>query len=237
MYNSKNIDSLAGRSFDLLVCAGAPAEKWKANRDPEADRQNLDRLWNALRQAAAGKVVLLSTVDVYARPIEVNEDDDVDAPNATAYGRHRFELERRMSDHFDTLVIRLPGLFGPGLKKNAIYDLIHDNEVHKIDHRASYQFYDVSRLWEDIDVALASGLRLLNLATEPTTMAEVARKGFGIDLTHEPAQSPARYDFRSKYAGIFESSNDYLISKEDVLRSLRAFVESERRREADRRCA
>ena len=35
-FNSSNIDQIAGRSFDLVVCCGARAEKWKANADPEA---------------------------------------------------------------------------------------------------------------------------------------------------------------------------------------------------------
>jgi hypothetical protein len=36
LYNSKNIESIAERSFDLVVSAGAPAAKWIANREPEA---------------------------------------------------------------------------------------------------------------------------------------------------------------------------------------------------------
>ena len=37
-YRSTNIGSIAGGEFELVVCAGAPAQKWIANRDPEADR-------------------------------------------------------------------------------------------------------------------------------------------------------------------------------------------------------
>jgi hypothetical protein len=33
-YRSTTIEGIAGRSFDRIYCAGAPAEKWKANRDP-----------------------------------------------------------------------------------------------------------------------------------------------------------------------------------------------------------
>ena len=34
LFNSKNIDDIAGRSFDLVVCAGVRAEKWlKLNAD------------------------------------------------------------------------------------------------------------------------------------------------------------------------------------------------------------
>ena len=234
-YNSRNIEAIAGRSFDLVVCSGAPAEKWRANRDPDADRRNLDRLWDALCRASAAKVVLISTIDVYAAPDGVDEDDAPDAHAATAYGRHRSELERRVADRFDSLIVRLPGLFGPGLKKNAIYDLLHDNEIHKIDHRSIYQFYDVARLRHDIEVALAHGLRLLNVATGPTSMAEVARAGFGIELTAEPAPAPARYDMRTKHGRLFGGSGGYLMSHDEVLAAVRSFVAAER--EAIRRCA
>ena len=44
LYNSSNIDDIAGRAFDLIVCAGARAEKWKANADPERDLANIESL-------------------------------------------------------------------------------------------------------------------------------------------------------------------------------------------------
>ena len=40
------------------------------------------------------------------------------------YGRNRLELEDLVRKEFDTLVVRLPALFGKGLKKNFIYDAI-----------------------------------------------------------------------------------------------------------------
>lgn len=227
-YNSKNVEKIAGRSFDLIVCSGAPAEKWKANCDPDADLANLDTLWNALRQAKAEKMILISTIDVFAVPIQGNEDDVVDPSRSTAYGRHRFELERRVADHFDTLIVRLPGLFGPGLKKNAIFDLLHDHEIHKIDHRAFYQFYDITRLWADLKIAQAHQLRLLHLATEPISMFEVARAGFGVELVREPLDQPPRYDFRTKHAQLFGGHSGYLMSQHQVLQALRDFVHQER---------
>ncbi|MEO6876905.1 MAG: pyridine nucleotide transhydrogenase, partial [Gemmatimonadaceae bacterium] len=41
-FNSANIEQIAGRSFDLVVCCGAPAEKWKANAHPERDLDNIE---------------------------------------------------------------------------------------------------------------------------------------------------------------------------------------------------
>jgi nucleoside-diphosphate-sugar epimerase len=233
-YNSATIEQIAGRSFDLVVCAGAPAEKWKANREPAADRRNLDRLWTNLKGARAGKVVLISTIDVYARPVGVAEEDDVDAEAATPYGRHRHELERRVADHFDVLVIRLPGLFGAGLKKNVIYDFLHDNNLDQVDRRSVYQFYPLARLWPDIEAALRGGLRLVNFATEPVSVGEVARDGFGFTFDHELAGEPARYDFRTRHDRLFGGSGGYLLSRSQVLEELRSFVAADRE---ERRCA
>ena len=233
-FNSKDIELIAGRSFDLVVCSGAPAEKWKANQDPEADRRGLDRLWSALREVSAARVVLISTVDVYARPVCVDEADDVDREHATAYGRHRYDLERQVSDRFDSLVVRLPGLFGDGLKKNIIYDLLHGNSLDKVDARSVFQFYWLGHLWRDIETALNSGLAVVNFATEPTSVGEVAREGFGLDFTHAPATAPARYDFRTKHAEVFGGAGGYLRTRDEVLSELRSFVASQ---SGARKCA
>lgn len=233
-YNSKNIEEIAGRSYDFLVCSGAPAEKWKANQDPEADLRGIDRLWSALRQVAVSKLVLISTVDVYSRPIDVDEDVDPGDDPATAYGRHRYELERRAADQFDTLVVRLPGLFGPGIKKNVVYDFLNGNGLDKIDARGVFQFYGLQSLWRDVETALGAGLTLVNFATEPTSVCQVAREAFGIAFTNAPAVDPPRYDFRTKHDRVFGGMGGYIRNQEQVLSELRAFVASQR---GTRRCA
>lgn len=35
LYRSTNIDEIKNRSFDTVVCAGAPAVKWLANKYPK----------------------------------------------------------------------------------------------------------------------------------------------------------------------------------------------------------
>ena len=50
-----------------------PAEMWVANRDPVADRANLERLWANLEQCRADECVVISTVAVYAVPVCVDE--------------------------------------------------------------------------------------------------------------------------------------------------------------------
>src|SRR5471032_1906206 len=76
-YNSSNIEAIAGEEFDLLVCAGVRAEKWIANANPAADRGGIDRLIQALTTVKARRAILISSVDVFITPIEVDESSPV----------------------------------------------------------------------------------------------------------------------------------------------------------------
>jgi len=230
LYNSSNIDEIAGRTFDLIVCAGAPAEKWKANADPERDLANIERLAAAVTQASARRFVLLSTVDVFGSPIAVDEQSPVSTEGLHAYGRNRRLLEERIASHFDTTIVRLPGLYGPGLKKNVIYDFLHDNDVRKVDSRGVFQFYDTTRLWSDLEIAIRSGLPLVHLPTEPVMVADVARTAFGIEFDNRVVPTPARYDMRTRHAALFggERGGAYIEDSARVLDGIAAFVARER---------
>lgn len=226
LFHSADIERIAGRRFDRIVCAGAPAEKWRANQDPAADRRNLERLVAATRRADAERMILISTIDVYGRPAG---DTEADPPSGgSAYGENRLWLERAMADRFRTTIVRLPGLFGPGLKKNAIYDLLHGNQVDRIDPRSTYQFYDVNRLWSDIETAERAGLSVVHLVTEPVTMQDVAFRCFGIELRTPSDATPAAYDLRTRHAGVFGGRDGYLLDARSVLEGISMFVREER---------
>ena len=191
LYNSKNIESIEGHSYELLVCSGAPAEKWKANQNPGADRATIDRLIKSLRHVKADRMVLISTVDVYPVPRDVDEKSAPDWTQAMPYGLHRRQLEEFLAQHFSTLVLRLPGLFGTGLKKNIVYDFLHGNRVDKVHADAQFQFYGLQTLWADIERAQNAKLSLLNLATEPVSVMQVAREAFGMEFQNRPEGSNA----------------------------------------------
>lgn len=230
-FNSTSIGTLAQNRYSLIVCAGAPAQKWIANRDPEADRLRLSSLMQAIREVECQRFVLVSTVDVYLNPFGVDEDVPVDETGLHAYGRHRLEIERLVASRFeDHLIARLPGLVGPGLRKNAIYDLHHGNNTGAVDSRGIYQFYPMVKLWPDIEIALAARIKLVHLTAEPVSVAEVARDGFGQPFVNELSGAAPRYDFRSRYAAMFGGSGSYQYSKRESLLAIRAFAQSEPRR-------
>lgn len=173
-------------------------------------------------------MVLISTIDVFKNPVEVDEYAQIELDSLQAYGKNRRLLEIWTRENFpDALIVRLPRLFGKNLKKNFIYDFIKkipfrlteklfnrfsenepalknfytqlDNGFYQcknlsideekvakdifervnfsalnfIDSRGVYQFYSLSKLWADIEIALENDLKILHLATEPVQVGEL----------------------------------------------------------------
>ena len=226
-FNSKNIADIEGQSFNLLVCAGAPAKKWYANLHPEEDRDTLDGLMSHLSKVRAERVVLISTVDVFRNPFLADENTGVDMDGLNAYGLNRRRLELFVKEHFENvLIVRLPGLVGKGLKKNILFDFHNDNQVEKIDSRGVFQFYPVSRLWDDIGKAEENGLSLVHLTSAPVSVEEVAREVWGREFRNEVLPSPAKYDFRSAHAGLW-GRELYQVSRDEEIAAIREWNRTE----------
>ena len=235
-YRSTDIGEMAGRAYDLVVCAGVQAVKWRANREPEWDREGIERLKAVLGTVEAGRFVLISTVDVYPAPVRGTEEE-VPEP-VEAYGRHRLELEEWVAERFaDHSIVRLPGLFGDGLKKNVIYDFLHGRAdmIAGMHPRGSFQYYYLDRLWADLERARESGIRLLNVATAPLETREIAAAYFPeVELT-EKAAAAGSYDFRSRHAAEWGGRDGYLYSREQCLEDLGRWLERWRGADAVRR--
>lgn len=124
--NSKNKEEAFGKEPDLLVYAGLRAEKFLANKDPVADMAMITEAMEQMKKINPKKLVLISTVDVYKDPVNVDEDTEINTDGLLPYGANRYKLEQMVRETWeDALIIRLPGLFGKNLKKNFIYDFIH----------------------------------------------------------------------------------------------------------------
>lgn len=229
-YNSRNIFEIKNQEYDLVVSAANRAEMWRINKEPEVDRTEIENFISHIKKARIGKLVLISTVGVYKSPNGANEDTAIETYGLSPYGVNRYNLEQYCRDNFDTTIIRLPGLFGSGLKKNVIFDLLHTNMIDKIHADGVYQYYNLDNIWKDITVALDNDLPLVNFATPPVSTREVARIAFGLnDFDNQPeGVKPAFWDMRSKYAHIYGSNGNYLYTKEQELDQIKRFVERER---------
>ena len=125
-FHSSDIVDSYGLSPELLVYAGIPSSMAIANSEPEKDFQVIVKAIENIRKINAKKTVLISSVAVYDSTICVNEDTLIDEKLLSTYGKNRRYLERILLQEFpNSLVVRLPALYGENLKKNFIYDMLH----------------------------------------------------------------------------------------------------------------
>ena len=227
-FNSKNIDDIRGEEFDLVVCAGVPAVKWWANQNPEEDLKVINTLADIFRSIQTQRFVLISTVDVYPNPFDVDENTLIDVKSVAPYGRHRLMLEHKLQDAFDRFhAIRLPGLFGKGLKKNVLYDLISHNILDKINPESEFQWYPLSRIWLDIQVVIENNLKITNFAVEPLRSSAIIEQFFQeLDIGSEPFPL-AKYDVQTVHAGHFGCSNEhYIMTSEQILAEMALWLKN-----------
>ena len=281
VYNSTNIEEAYGIAPDLLVYAGLRAEKYLANNAPDKDMELIRQAQRNIEKIAPKKLVLISTIDVFKIPQNVDENSIIVTEGLHPYGYDRYQLECWVREKYpDALIVRLPGLFGQNIKKNFIYDYINvipfmlkaekfeelsakdpelkkyyqllDNGFYKVnvyekdrkqlkerfrvlgfsalsftDSRSVYQFYDLSRLWKDIQTALQAGITLWHPATEPVSAGEVYEYLTGEAFINELGKIPAMYDYGTVYAELFGGKGRYICSKEEVLKAIKEFTDQE----------
>ncbi|HEX8125555.1 MAG TPA: hypothetical protein VF548_08240 [Allosphingosinicella sp.] len=232
LLNSSNVGEMAGRSYDLVVCAGVSAVKWLANKDPDSDKAGIARLTGALKSVEAREFILVSTIDVYPDPSSGADEGAAIDPSANhAYGAHRYQLEEWVKSRFPLVrIVRLPALFGEGLRKNALYDLLNSNATESINPAGEFQWYPTRRLGDDIERIRRADLKLVNLFGAPLAMRE-AIDAFFPDARTGPAREPApRYDLRTRHADLFGGSGSYVLDRTATLGEMAGFVAAERRR-------
>ncbi len=226
LYNSSNIEDISGSSFDLLLIAAMPAEKWKANKFPDQDKDNLERLKAVLAEVSATSVLLISTVDVFETPTNVLETDLPACSEAQAYGTNRRNFEVFIQTKFpQSWIVRLPGLVGRGLKKNVIYDIKHGKSTAGVPINSAFQFYPMSRLKQDLDIVLQLKPGYFHFAVEPVSMLELCKE---FDLDPEslapPSSMAPSYDFKTEHAEAWGKSGNYLVSKQESLQAIERYL-------------
>ena len=279
--HSSDITAQYGTRPDLCVYAGVPAAMFLANADPEADLAVMRAARENIRQIAPKRLILISSIAVLADSRGVYEDSPArDTEGLPAYGKNRLQLERWVREDFpDALIVRLPALYGAGIRKNFLFDLhtitpamlrpekyselaaksplvksaytLADNGFYKLngtadpaalrtffaandfnalaftDARSRYQFYNLGRLWSDMEAARAADVKLLHLCTPPVSAAEVYTAVTGkADWHNELPKPPFDYDLRSRHAALLGGSSDYLCTKQQELDDITRFMRS-----------
>ena len=218
-FNSKNLKSVLDSSFDRVYCACVPAVKWLANQNPEEDMRIVSDIGQILREIRCNRMYLVSTIDVHDHSEEGQVEDNV-IPSLEPYGKHRFDLETSLREvFFDKLtVLRLPALFGVGLKKNSLFDLMNDNNVRDINSNSRLQWYSMHWLWEDIVDSDEYSQNVVNLYSEPIETTTIVRMFFPDKMGIVSSKKRVSHDHSSIYG---------IRTRQDVLDSMRDYIDLE----------
>lgn len=188
-----------GQSADLLVYAGGNSRKHLDERDPaEGFARSVADVLRVLLDFAPRRFVLLSSGAVYSHeddPARNREDAPLAPQDLARYGFHKWLAEqlvrREAADH---LILRLGGCVGPGLRKNALYDLLAGAPwfVHP---DSEFQYLDVRDLARALFQLHESGLpggTVLNLSGRGTVSIRRAAEWAGVAPPTEAADLPRR---------------------------------------------
>ena len=205
---------------DRLIIAAPSAEKWKANMDPSSDWENITELTESVcSRFQPREILLFSTIDVYGSASNCDEQSQTRPDNP--YGQHRSWLEKRLCDRFRNItVVRLPGLFGNGLKKNALYDITHNRVelISRLNPRSTFQWVPIDWAIKKSLEFMREGVEVVNLVSEPVPVEDLvfAEQSWKSHLS--TANPLVSYSIRT-----IRADGDYFMRGKEVIRRIQVW--------------
>ncbi len=159
----ENYASWAGHSCDLLINANGNSSKILARRDPKQDFEaSVSSVRASLEDFRYKRYVHVSSCDVYSdcsSPETTREELPLDSARQTPYGFHKWLAEQCVQHAADDwLILRFGGFIGPGLKKNAIYDILQGGPLF-LDPNSELQFLHTDRAAEIVFRLIEQGIQ------------------------------------------------------------------------------
>lgn len=196
--NRANYAEYVGRSFDLLINANGNSKKYLDRRDPLTGFDlSVRSVLSTFQDFSCDHYVHLSSGAVY--PDESNPDNNSEAEildpatMTSAYGFHKWLAEQivvRNAPRYT--ILRLGGFVGPGLSKNAIYDLLTGNPlfVHPDSLFQMMDTRDMARLLFELLDIQKYDQELFNLSSSGTVSVRQAAAWADASLQQEDETRP-----------------------------------------------
>ena len=160
--NNYNDEKL--KTYDVLINSAMPSAKYWANTNPYEDFEKTVGLTADLAYNwKYEKFIQISTISV----------ENLDTP----YAINKKAAETIMNFK-NSLIIRLGTLYGNGLKKGPLFDLLNKNKIHT-DKKSQFDFIDVDYCAKWI-IENMNKNGLVTLAAKDTTSLEEIMKRFNI---------------------------------------------------------
>ena len=234
-YNSKNINDIKNKKFDLLICSSIPADMQLANTNPEKDLSNIKELLNILSTVKANKAVLISTIAVYPQPVIYDENNN-DFISDSDYGKNRkiaedekdnivfskryykFDLEKKRHVFDKNRAIEDKAL---DIIRKELFD-INETSLQFTNSKSTFQFYNLDNLYSDILKSIEYNIYMLNICSAPISARDLMKNIFNKEFISNDAKL-YNYNMKSIYSDKWENDKQYLYSEKNVYDDLVSF--------------
>jgi nucleoside-diphosphate-sugar epimerase len=195
-----NYERFIGRPCRILVNANGNSRKPLAKQAPVEDFDaSVRSVRSSLVHYPCDLYVHLSSCDVYpdcSSPESTREDQALDPAAQSPYGFHKYLAEQCVRHAARRwLIFRFGGFVGPGLRKNAVFDILHGGPLW-LDPASQLQFLHTEHAAEIVLGLAESGLsgETLNLCGRGLIQLQEVIDATGRDIPVQPGSSVVRYD-------------------------------------------
>lgn len=192
----EDYEKARGQRGGILINAAGSSDRRLARRDPRTDFiENVMTTMSSLVDFEYETYVLLSSVAVYpdmGDPTRTVEASTLDPEALDPYGYHKYlaeSLVRRYAPAW--LIFRLGPLVGPGLSKNAIFDLLAHRTLY-VNPSSTYSYVDTRTVARVIWHLRSMTNEVFNVCgAGEVPLAEIAAElgiGLGAELRRLPVE-------------------------------------------------
>ena len=143
----ENFSEHKNKSYDCVINSAMPSKRfWSLNNPIEDIKETVVKTADIFYNWHYDKFVQISSISA---------ENQLDIP----YGSHKRSAEIIVEKDKSALIVRLGALYGNGLTKSALFDLINKN--HMVNHKHIY--VDINSEYNYIDVDYAANHILSNL--------------------------------------------------------------------------
>lgn len=221
-----NYADYKGQRCDVFINANGNAKKFLAQREPMTDFDASTRSVRAsLEDFDCGTYVYFSSVDVYPDPSKsdaTGEDSILDVSAQIPYGFHKYLAEQCVRHRAERwLIPRFGGFVGPGLQKNAVFDILAGQPLW-VDARSAFQFLSTDDTAEIVFALLEQQItnQVFNVCGRGQISVDDMLRISGRDVPVQPGSPVITYDVNiSKLEQVIEVPSSY--------DSVRAYMASE----------
>jgi nucleoside-diphosphate-sugar epimerase len=192
-----NYQELTGAEADLLINAAGNSRKFIDDQDPVKGYElSVTSVMNVLHDFRFKFYVQLSSGAVYpdeGDPRKNNEETLLQPSKMTRYGFHKWLAEQLVRHYAPKhLIVRMGGFVGPGLKKNALFDLLTGGPLF-VHPDSEFQYMDTRDLAKavfELCEGSAGKETRLNLSARGTVSVRQAAAWAGRELPEESLSRP-----------------------------------------------